>query len=716
MNNKIWSVCVLAVAGALAGASDHPVARDTYHGVVVSDPYRWLEDGNAPDVRQWVAAQNERTQKYLAGLPGRAAIAAELLRIEKATATYDASIRQAGGRLFALTFNPGAQQPQLVTLALSGEAGSRKVILDPNRLAADGSVAIDWFEPSPDGKRVAVSLSLNGSEDGTLHVYDADTGSEIGTPIAHVQYPTAGGSVAWNATSDGFWYTRYPGERAPEAGRHFNQQVYYHELGRDSSGDPLVLATKDGLPRTAEIFLNNRYAHSAALASVQLGDGGEWQHFLLSKTGARRIAEYADRIKAAALAGDGTVFGISVRDAPNGKLVRLRPPYHPGAFTTIAGERPQALATDARTRAIVLSGQRVFVTAIDGGPTVIRSFGFDGESPAVIETPAVSAATSLEAMPGGDLLYRVSSYLRPSRSLLWQASTRRSIETPLQMRSPMDFGAFEVRRVFARSKDGTRVPVSVITRRGFVADGSSPLLLYGYGGFSISLTPLLVIPEWYLFLRGGGALAIANIRGGAEYGERWHQQGMLTRKQNVFDDFAAAARYLVAAKYTRPDRLALHGASNGGLLVGAALTQNPALARAVVAEVGIYDMLRLENDPNGVFNTQEYGSVANAAQFRALRAYSPLHRVQAGQQYPAVFLSAGDNDGRVNPLHSRKFAAALQASGTRRPVLLRTSSKSGHGLGSSLDETVALGADITAFLFDQLGLNWQAVPAVNVSP
>jgi prolyl oligopeptidase len=299
--------------------------------------------------------------------------------------------------------------------------------------------------------------------------------------------------------------------------------------------------------------------------------------------------------------------------------------------------------------------------------------------------------------------------------MLWQASTGRSVETPMQMRSPMNLSGFEVRRVFARSKDGTRVPISVITRKRFVADGSSPLLLYGYGGYGISMTPAFVSPDWYLFLRGGGALAIANIRGGAEYGERWHREGMLTRKQNVFDDFAAAARYLVAAKYTRTDRLALQGGSNGGLLMGAVLTQHPSLARAVVSEVGIYDMLRYELDPNGVFNTQEFGSVENAEHFRALFAYSPLHHVKAVQQYPAIFLSAGDNDGRVNPLNSRKFAAALQASGTKRPVLLRTSSKSGHGHGSSLDETVALSADITAFLFDQLGLDWQAVPA-NVSP
>jgi prolyl oligopeptidase len=702
-------LAMLVASVAVSAATQHPIATDTYHGFVVNDPYRWLEDGNATEVKAWAAEQNARTRQYLDGLPGRAAIATELLRFEKATATYDTSIRQAGGKLFALTFNPGAQQPQLVTLALSGEASSRKVILDPIKRAPDGSLAIDWFEPSPDGQRVAVSLSLNGSEDGTLHVFDVDSGSEAEPPIAHVQYPTAGGSVAWNATSNGFWYTRFPAESAPESERHFNQQAYYHELGKPSAADRPVLSKKDGLPRTAEIFLDNRYSHSSALASVQLGDGGEWQHFLLSTSGAKLIAGYAEKIKAAALARDGAVFGISVKGALNGKVVKLTPPYR--TVATIVAEGRTAFVTEDNTRAIALSGGRVFMTAIDGGPTVIKSFDAAGHSPIELETLPISTAGSLEAMPGGDLLYRVRSYLLPSRSLVWQARTGRSVETPLRISSPMDLSGFEVQRVFAQSKDGTRVPVSVITRKGFAADASSPLLLYGYGGYGINLTPRFVSSDWYLFLRGGGALAIANIRGGAEYGERWHRQGMLTHKQNVFDDFAAAAEYLVAHRYTRSERLALMGGSNGGLLMGAVLTQHPALAHAVVSEVGIYDMMRYELDPNGSFNTAEFGSVKDPAQFRALFAYSPQQHVEAGRQYPAIFLSSGDNDGRVNPLNSRKFAAALQASGSSRPVYLRTSAKSGHGMGSSLDEAVSLKADISAFLFDQLALDWQAAVA-----
>ena len=697
---------LVALSTALSINAQHPVAKDEFHDVVVSDPNRWLEDGSATEVKAWVAEQNLQTRKYLDSLPSQPAIAKKLLQIETATSTFDKSISQAGGKLFALTHNPAAQQPQLTQLFLSGGAVTRKVIFDPNTHTTGGSISIDWFEPSPDGKSVAASLSLNGSEDGTLHVFDVDSGKELEQPIAHVQYPTAGGSLAWNAASNGFWYTRFPDDSAPEAERHFNQQVYYHELGKASATDRLVLATQDGLPRTAEIFLDNRYAYSSALASVQLGDGGEWQHFLVSTKGAQKIVGYDQKIKAAVLANDGTVFGISFQNTLNGKLVKLQPPYR--SVTTIVPATQTSFITEEHTQAIAISGKRIFATLIDGGPTVLKSYDFNGKSELVIPTPDISDVSSLVTMPDGNLLFDERSYLLPPHYTLWRASTTRSEPTLLRRDTPMDVSDLQVQRVFATSKDGTKIPISVITKKGFVANGATPLVLYGYGGYGVSMTPNFIRPYWYLVLKGGGAIAIANIRGGGEYGERWHQQGMLTHKQNVFDDFAAAATYLVQQKYTQTDRLALLGGSNGGLLMGAVLTQHPTLAHAVVSAVGIYDMLRVELDPNGSFNTSEFGTTNDPEQFRALFAYSPLHNVKAGQQYPAVLLATGDNDGRVNPLHSRKFAAALQASGTKQPVYLRTSAGAGHGIGSSLSESVQLNADITAFLFDQLHLDWQA--------
>ncbi len=704
MRSLLLLSTAIVLAMPAAAQDRHPPASDTYHGVTVTDRYRWLERGDDPAVKAWVTAQNARSRAYLDAVPMRPAIAAELDRIERAFSIADAGVVEAGGRLFAFTYYPGAQQPKLSTLALSGDPATRRTVLDPLQANPDGSVAMDWFEPSPDGRIVAVSLSRNGSEDGTLHLFDVESGRELEAPIPHVQFPTGGGSLAWTADGKGFWYTRYPGDGAPEADRHFNQQAYFHRLGSDAARDPLVLATRDGLPRTAEIFLSNPSGAGEALASVQLGDGGEWQHFLLSPSGARLAIPYDAKVKAATLDRDGTIYAISVKDALGGKLLR----YGAGeaAPTTLLPEGKTALVTDPVNQAIVATADRLYVAAIDGGPTVITSLGKDGRDVRTLDIPAVSSASGMVAMPGGDLLYRVRSYVAPSRSLIWKPALGRSVETPLRVTSPLDMSDFEVERVFATSKDGTKVPITLITQKGAARDGRIPTLLYGYGGYGVSLTPSYLNPLAYMIVKAGGAYAIANIRGGGEYGERWHREGMLTRKQNVFDDFAAAAAWLKANRVTSTERLALMGGSNGGLLMGATLTQHPDIAKAVVSEVGIYDMLRVELDPNGSFNVSEFGTVKDPAQFRALYAYSPLHHVRQGVRYPAVFMATGDNDGRVNPLHSRKFTAALQASGTTAPVYLRTSAKMGHGQGSSLDERVALEADVGAFLFDQLGLRW----------
>jgi prolyl oligopeptidase len=704
MKQAILFSTIMALAAPTLAQDSHAPARDTYHGVTVTDPYRWLEQGDDPQVKAWVAAQNARSRAYLDALPVRSAIAAELKRIEEASSVADTGIVEAGGRLFALTYFPGQQQPQLSMLALSGDPATRRPVLDPAKISADGSIAIDWFKPSPDGRVIAVSLSRNGSEDGTLHLYEVDSGRELEPPIPHVQFPTGGGSAAWTSDGKGFWYTRYPGDAASEADRHFNQQAYFHRLGSDAGRDPLVLATKDGLPRTAEIFLSNPGGAAGALASVQLGDGGEWQHFVLSPTGARLAIPYAAKVKAATLDRDGTIYAISVKDAPNGKLLRFAPGQ--STPTTLLPEGKIALVTDPVDEAIVVSGDRLYLSAIDGGPTVIMSLGKDGRGLRTLDVPPVSSASQMVAMPGGDLLYRVRSYTHPSRVLLWKPALGRSIETPITLTSPLDMSDFAVERVFATSKDGTKVPMTLVTKKGAKRDGRIPTLLYGYGGYGVNLSPGFLNLMAYMIVKAGGAYAIANIRGGGEYGERWHQQGMLTRKQNVFDDFAAAAEWLKSNKVTSTDKLAIMGGSNGGLLMGATMTQHPDIAKAVVSEVGIYDMLRVELDPNGSFNVSEFGSVKDPAQFKALYAYSPLHHVRAGVQYPAVFLATGDNDGRVNPMHSRKFAAALQASGSGAPVYLRTSAKAGHGHGSSLDESIALEADVAAFLFDQLGLRW----------
>jgi prolyl oligopeptidase len=318
--------------------------------------------------------------------------------------------------------------------------------------------------------------------------------------------------------------------------------------------------------------------------------------------------------------------------------------------------------------------------------------------------PEIATFDDMHALPDGDIVFAVSGYLRPRYYARWHASDGTIAETGLAVHSPVKFDDTEVVREFATSKDGTRVPINIIRKKGLLPDGRHPTLLYGYGGYGVSQQPGFAGSTVRVWLDGGGVYAVANIRGGGEYGERWHQEGNLTKKQNVFDDFAAAGEYLIKAKYTDHAHLALRGGSNGGLLMGAMITQHPQLARAVVSSVGIYDMIRVELDPNGSFNTTEFGTVKDEAQFKALYAYSPYHHLRHDEKYPAVLLTTGANDGRVNPMHSRKFAAALQATASESPVYLGISTKSGHGIGSSLDERIGLTADWMAFLFDQLGM------------
>ena len=682
-------------------------APDTYHGVTVQDPYRWLEDAADPQVKAWSDAQNSRTRAYLDSIPGRAGVKGRLTALIKATSPSTYDLRSAGGKIFAYFNDPALQQPMIVMLDGDADPASRKVLLDPNKLAADGSVAVDWFEPSPDGGMVAVSLSRNGSEDGSLHVYEVATGQELEPAIPRIQYPTAGGSLAWTADSKAFWYTRYPDETAPEADRHFFQQVYFHRLGSAWASDPLVLSTKDGLPRTAEVFLDNRYAGAKAIASVQLGDGGEWRHWVLSPDGSHvQVADYADKVVAATLGPDGALYGVSRLNAPNGKVLKLAAPFAGGFAKArlIVPEGPTSIVTDDRTRALGLTREHLFVRRIEGGPTTISVYGLDGQAGHAVPVPPVADIPQVEPLPGGDVLYQVVSYLRPAYFMRWDDKTGQSTETKLFVKSPIDYSDTEVVREFATSKDGTKVPLNIIRRKGIKLDGSNPTLLYGYGGYGVSETPYFLGSVRRLWLDAGGVFVIANIRGGGEYGERWHLGGNLTHKQNVFDDFYASGRWLIEHGYTRHDLLALQGGSNGGLLMGAVITQHPDLAKAVVSQVGIYDMLRVELDPNGSFNTTEFGTVKDADQFKALYAYSPYHHIRAGAPYPALLLMTGANDGRVNPLHSRKFAAALQAAGSGGPILLRTTEKSGHGIGSSLDERIDEYADILMFLYDQLGI------------
>jgi prolyl oligopeptidase len=670
-----------------------------YHGVTVEDPYQWLEQDNDSQVKAWSDAQNQRTRQYLDKLPDRAAIEKQLAEWYAKTSPSYSSLVSRPGILFAMKFQPPKQQQLLVTLASADDLKSEKVVLDPNALDAKGTTAIDWFVSSLDGKYVAVSLSKGGSEDGTLHFYETATGKALPDTIAHVQYPTAGGSAAWNGDGTGVYYTRFPrkGER-PDADLNFYQQIYFHKLGTPDTEDRYSIGKE--FPRIAEITLEASRDGKHILATVANGDGGDFAHYLLGPDGTwKQITQFSDQIKIARLGRDAALYLVSRMDAPRGKILRLPldvPELKNAAEIVADGE--------AVIEHIVPTTDALYVGDLLGGPSQIRRFDLNGKNETTIPIPQISAVEEMLALENGSLLLRDVSYTEPAAWFRCLHGETEPAKTALRSTSPVSFADIDVTREFATSKDGTKIPLNILFRKGMKRDGSNPTLLYGYGGYGISMSPNFDFTRRLWFDRGG-VYVVANIRGGGELGEEWHKAGNLTKKQNVFDDFAAAAEYLIKENYTRPEKLAIQGGSNGGLLMGAMITQHPDLFRAVVSSVGIYDMLRVELAPNGAFNVTEFGTVKNPEQFKALYAYSPYHHVVDGTKFPSVLMMTGANDGRVAPYHSRKMTARLdEANKSENPILLRTSSSAGHGQGTALSERIKQLADIYAFLFAQLGM------------
>jgi len=565
--------------------------------------------------------------------------------------------------------------------------------------------------PSPDGKLVAISLSENGSEQGTLHFFEADTGKKLADEIPRVQYPTGGGSAAWTADSSGILYTRYPhqGER-PEADENFFQEVWFHRLGTPPSQDKYEIG-KD-FPRIAETVLDASEDGHWTLATVANGDGGDFAHYLRDAGGKwEQLTRFEDGVKHGSFGRDNALYLLTLKDAPRGKVLRL--PLG-GAVETPSGAAAAAPLTSATVAAPEGKGviqefaptdDGLFVSTLEGGPSELFYYPRNAGRPHQIPILPVSSVSGLHSWRNNELLFANTSYLKPSAWFHLDSSQKDPQRTALYLTSPITFEDIEVVREFATSKDGTKVPLNILRKKGLKLDGKNPTLLYAYGGYGINLTPGFDSTRRVWFDAGGVAV-VANLRGGGEYGEAWHKAGNLTRKQHVFDDFIASAEYLIKQAYTSPARLAVEGGSNGGLLMGAFLTQRPDLARAVVSHVGIYDMLRVELDPNGQFNVTEFGTVKDPAQFEALYGYSPYHHVRDGVKYPAVLLTTGENDGRVNPAQSRKIAARLQAvTASDAPILFRSNASAGHGIGTALKERIAEQADVLTFLFDQLGID-----------
>ena len=706
-----WSAAgliVLLAAAAPARAAEAPAkppaaerrpVEDRYFGSPVRDDYQWMENWGDPALKAWVEQQNRYTREVLDAIPSRPAIRDRVDELTRSISPAYSDLDYRGGTLFALEDQPPRNQPMLVALPSVDDLSRARVLVDPNAIDTTGSLTIDFYVPSLDGSKVAVSMSRGGTESGDLHVFDVATGRELPDVLPRVNGGTAGGSVAWTADGTGLFYTRYPahGER-PDAELDFWQQAWFHRLGTPRTADTYVLGRE--LPKIAEIAFATSDDGRHLLISVRNGDGGEIGWWLRDDDGTlHAVAGFQDRIVGARFGGDELLLLSRARD-PNGEVLSL-----PLADPVLAHARPVVPAGHAAIDDIFVAGPRLYVEDIVGGPNEMRVFALDGRPLGALPLPPVSSLGGFSRWTGEQCLVESESFTEPAHWLRYDPATGRLAPTALALRSPADFSDVEVKREFAVSKDGTRVPMSILMRKGTVLDGHAPVLLYGYGGYGISMKPGFAARR-KLWLEQGGIWVVANLRGGREYGDAWHEAGKLTRKQNVFDDFAACARALVDRHYTSTARLAIMGGSNGGLLMGAELTQHPELFHAVVSEVGVFDMLRVELSPNGLFNTTEYGTVKDPAQFRALRAYSPYHNVHDGTAYPATLLLTGVNDPRVEPSNSFKFAARLQASGTREPVLLRTSMTTGH-IGTPLNARNEQYADIYAFLFSQLGMTYR---------
>jgi len=709
------ALCLSLPGPALGSPPETPrrPVTDVYHGVSVVDDYRWLEDGSDPRVQAWSNAQNAHARAYLDSLPGRAALQARITAILETPVSSYRAPRWAGGMLFLVKNQPPRQQSFLVAMPSPFDESGARVLVDPEQIDPEAKTSIDWYEPSPDGRLVAVSLSRAGTELGDLHLYRTDSGEAVaGEVIPRVNAGTALGDVAWLPDGSGFLYTRYPrqGER-PAEDMQFYQQVYFHRLGTPSEKDTYEIGRE--FDRIAETRLEVDPETGWILATVQQGDGGLFDLYLRSPRGVwARFAGHADQVVQGTFGPGGTLYLISRKDAPRGKILRLdvSKPDLAQARVVIPEGDDTIDSNFYSGPTMQVGGGRLYVIYQVGGPSELRAFDLDGkpaDAPPQLEVAEVSDPTPLDQ---GAILFRMTSYLEPPAWYRFDPASGATRKTALAARAPLEFSDTEVVREWTRSRDGTRIPVNIIRRRGIALDGSHPVMLTGYGGYGLSQTPGYSALR-ALWVEQGGVFAEANIRGGGEFGRAWHEQGRLTQKQNCFDDFAAAMQHMIDTGYTRPERLCIIGGSNGGLLMGAMITQHPDLPHVVISSVGLYDMLRVERSPNGAFNIPEYGTVEDAEQFKALYAYSPYHRVVDGTRYPAVLFLTGANDPRVDPMQSRKMIARLQAAtASDAPLLLRTSSDTGHGSGTPLQARIGQVTDYFGFALEQLGMKYAPKP------
>ena len=669
------------------------------HGVPVADPYRWLERGDAEEVRGWVDEQNEFTRSLLQNREGRAGLRRRLTELLSIGTITPPRVRN--GRYFFIR-RDGGDQDQPVLYVRTGAGGRDRALIDPNSLSADGTTAIDWWYPSRDGALVAYGMSTMGDEKSTLRIIEVDSGRHLPERIPHTRYC----SLAWLPDGGGFYYTRYPAPGEVEQGEeNYNRHLYLHRIGDDPAADRKVFG--DG--RRAEEMIDVDLSPDGRHLVIMVQEG--WRRSDLyvrdlarNADGLLTIAEGIDALFHGEVI-DGTLYLHTNWEASRYRLlaVDLQRPERE-SWRTLIPERESVLS---QARVV---GDRILTLDLDDASSRVRVFNADGRPLRDIALPAPGTVDQISGPHDGhEAFFDFSSYGVPPTVFRYDVS-RDEVDVWSRIEAPVDSDRFAVKQVFYPSADGRRISMFIVHPKGLELDGSHPALLYGYGGFNISLTPRFS-PSRVVWLERGGVYAEANLRGGGEYGEEWHRAGMLDNKQKVFDDFIAAADWLVAERYTRRDRLAIMGGSNGGLLVGAALTQRPELFRAVVCMVPLLDMVRYENFRIARLWAPEYGSASDPEQFRWLHAYSPYHRVETGAAYPAVLIGSAECDSRVDPMHARKMVARLQAaSSSGLPILLRMETEAGHGAGKPVSKVIDASIDLWSFLFWQLGLESDGRP------
>jgi prolyl oligopeptidase len=697
----LMGAVILVHAADSSGPSGPPKAKvvpveDTIQGHKIVDPYRYLENSSDPDTQQYVERELAYTRSLLDPLPGRDQINA---RLSQLLPIGTVGVPQMGGKYYFYTRREGNQNQPILYVRESLH-GTDRVLVDVNKMSADSTVALDWWFCSDDGRYVAYGTSASGSEESTLHLVESATGNVLPDSIERTRFA----SVAWKKDSSGFYYTRHPKKGDVPAGEEvYHVKVFYHSIGTDPSKDPLIFGegrTPQDIP-TVGLSEDDHWLLITVFAGWTKSE--MYLQDLASKNPPVEITTGKNFLYGADFY-QGKLYITTNEDAPHYRVLVAE-----AGNAKRENWKELIPQTDAVLQGASVTGGKLFAQYEHNATSQLKLFALDGKKLDDIQLPTIGNVPAIGGRWDRDeVFFGFDSYTVPPSVYHYDLGSHKTDLWAKVDAPSIDPSAYDVEQVWYTSKDGTKVPMFIVRKKGLEKNGRNPTLLTGYGGFNISLKPTFNRSA-YLWMEHGGIYAVANLRGGSEFGEDWHRAGMLEKKQNVFDDFIAAGEYLIAQKYTDRGHLAITGGSNGGLLMGVMITQRPDLFRAVICAVPLLDMLRYQNFQIAKLWIPEYGSADDPKQFEWLYAYSPYHHVKPGEEYPAILFMTGDTDTRVDPMHAKKMAALMQAeakngASKERPILLRIETKAGHGQGKPVTKQIEESTDMYSFLFWQLGV------------